>query len=334
MRADSPERNIYEPRFVAALFDEMSATYGVTNYVCSFGFCERWRRRAVDGLALAPGAHVIEMMCGAGECWPFLQRRLGRKGRVVALDLSSEMCRRARDNVRRFSELEVDVVQCDALACGLPDGQADHVLASFGLKTFSPEQLDALAGEVWRLLKPGGTFSFVEIAVPRAAWLRIPYVFYLRSIIPLVGRCFLGNPDNYRMLAMYTERFAAGELVRELFEARGFRVRVEDLFFGCARRIVGVRGNVDVPLAQTAGFTRLAVVIGAFSLGALAAPSIALLPDAITFARAYFDGSYAVVVWRSSPWSALLRLSALGGLACALVAFFGVLFWQRNDDER
>jgi ubiquinone/menaquinone biosynthesis methyltransferase len=240
-----PEPNIYDPRFVAALFDEMSKTYGVINLISSFGFCERWRRQAVDGVRLHPAAHVIEMMSGSGECWRFFAARLRASGRVVALDLSSEMCRRARENRPRFASIAIEVRQADALASGLLEESADHVVACFGLKTFSAEQLVLLAREVWRLLKPGGTFSFVEIATPRARWLRKPYLFYLRYVIPLLGRIFLGNPDNYRMLAVYTERFGSGDHVKELFERQGFQVRAEDLFFGCARRLVGARVELD-----------------------------------------------------------------------------------------
>ena len=29
--------NIYDPMFVQSLFDEMSKTYGITNYISSFG---------------------------------------------------------------------------------------------------------------------------------------------------------------------------------------------------------------------------------------------------------------------------------------------------------
>jgi len=236
-----PERDIYDPGFVAGLFDEMSATYGITNYVSSFGFCERWRRQAVDGVRFLPGARVVEMMCGSGECWRFLERRLGAHGSLLAIDLSTEMCRRARDNRRRFPGLKLEVQQGDALASGVADASVDHVVSCFGLKTFSRAQLARLAHEVWRVLAPGGTFSFVEIAVPRPAWLRLPYLFYLRYLIPLIGRSFLGNPENYRMLSVYTERFEGGDQVLSLFQSQGFDVRVESLFFGCARRFVGVR---------------------------------------------------------------------------------------------
>lgn len=238
-RSKVSERDIYDSSFIVALFDEMSKTYGIVNYVSSFGFCERWRRQAVDGVAIEPDAHVVEMMSGSGECWRFFQRRLSAGGSVVSLDISSEMCRRARANRPRYAGLNVQVRQLDALDSGLPDACADHVVACFGLKTFSAAQLVRLVAEVKRLLKPKGSFCFVEIGVPRARWLKALYLFYLRRVVPWIGRCLLGNPENYRLLGVYTERFGSGAHVRGLLEACGFHVRFDELFFGCAMRLVG-----------------------------------------------------------------------------------------------
>jgi len=300
-----PDPNIYDSGFVQALFDEMSRTYGITNLVASLGFCQRWRRQAVEGIAFAPSAQVLELMSGSGECWPFIATRLSAQGALVALDLSSEMCRRALDNRRRFAELSIEVKQGDALASGLEDASADHVVACFGLKTFSNEQLALLAREVWRLLKPGGTFSFVEIAMPRALWLRAPYVFYLRLVIPALGRVFLGNPDNYRLLAVYTERFGGGDHVRQLFERQGFEVRAEDLFFGCARRLVGARGELGAPLLRSESqWSTLKTLLFAFVMGALA----------------------------SAPWQESLKGPLLAGACSALAA--SLLLWVRGRRAR
>lgn len=256
------DRDIYDPRFVVALFDEMSKTYGVVNYVASFGFCERWRRQAVEGVSLAPGARVVEMMSGSGECWRFFEERLGPTGSLVCIDLSSEMCRRARANRELFPKLDIEVKEVDALGSGLVDECADHVVACFGLKTFSEAQLVRLAREVKRLLKPGGSFSFVEIAVPHASWFKRGYLFYVCRVIPVIGRLLLGNPENYRLLGVYTQRFGSGAHVEALFEAEGFQVLSENLFFGCARRIVGSRGNLrELPRGSRANGGPLAMTI-------------------------------------------------------------------------
>jgi demethylmenaquinone methyltransferase/2-methoxy-6-polyprenyl-1,4-benzoquinol methylase len=185
---------------------------------------------------------VVDLMTGMGELCPDLARRLGPAGTVRAVDLSPEMCRRARDQARRC-RCRVDVVEADALEADLPAGSADAVVSSFGLKTFSADQLTRLAARVARVLRPGGCFSFVEISVPPARWLRWPYLFYINRVIPLVGRAFLGNPDNYRMLGTYTVAFGDCRRARAAFAGAGLVVHPASYFFGCATGVYGHKPN-------------------------------------------------------------------------------------------
>jgi hypothetical protein len=95
----------------------------------------------------------------------------------------------------------------DVLAWDPQPEFADVVVSSFGLKTFDHEQQRRLARLVARLLKPGGTCSFIEVSVPPFPPLRALYMFYLKWVIPLVGRILLGKPDTYRMLGVFTQAF-------------------------------------------------------------------------------------------------------------------------------
>lgn len=234
-------QDIYQPEFVRSLFNEMSATYGFTNYVSSFGFTERWRRACVAGLPLGANVSVVDLMTGMGETWALIAARLGHAGQIRALDIAPEMCRVARERTQRFAGVVIDVIEGDALAAPYADASADCVISSFGLKTFSPSQLVRLGAEVWRIVKPGGAVCFVEISVPKIAWLRRLFMFYLQSVIPVVGRLCLGNPENYRCLARYTMSYRDGAAAVDALAAAGFIVERDDLFFGCATRIRAVK---------------------------------------------------------------------------------------------
>lgn len=232
---------LYDPRFVAGLFNEMSETYGTVNYLSSFGFTERWRRACVEGGQIYPGMRVYDLMTGMGECWGFIAEALEGRGELVAVDISPVMCRRARERQSAFDGLPIEVIEGDVLENSLPDGSADSVVSAFGLKTFSEAQRRRLAFELARMLRPGGTFSLLEVSVPRSAIMRIPYMAYLTFGIPLLGRAFLGNPDNYRLLGVYTHRYGdSGTMVDYLREA-GLEVSAVSHFFGCASSVRGVK---------------------------------------------------------------------------------------------
>lgn len=102
--------DLYNPRYVQSLFDEMSQTYGLVNYISSFGFCKRWREQCVAQVALQPGMTVYDLMTGMGECWLPIRRQLHGQGQIAGLDFSPEMCRRARAHIVRVQPLSVELL--------------------------------------------------------------------------------------------------------------------------------------------------------------------------------------------------------------------------------
>jgi demethylmenaquinone methyltransferase/2-methoxy-6-polyprenyl-1,4-benzoquinol methylase len=234
------QEDIYTQEFVSQLFDEMAATYGLTNYVASFGFCERWREQCIRQVSIRPQMTVFDFMTGMGECWHIINRSLRNQGKLIALDLSEEMCRRGQAKRSKLSRLAITIVRQDVLANGIAANTADCIISSFGLKTFSPAQLALLAGEMGRILKPGATFSLLEISVPPCRLLRRVYLFYLKYCIPIIGWLFLGNPDTYRLLGIYTENFGDCSLMANALRQVGLHVEQVSYFLGCA---TGLRGS-------------------------------------------------------------------------------------------
>lgn len=232
--------DLYDPQFVKRLFDEMAGTYGIVNTLSSFGFNRRWRRQCLRAIQVPAGGQAVDLMTGMGELCPDLSNFLGAEGRILALDISESMCRKASEKTSHFP---VTVVQADVLTYEFAPASADVVVSSFGLKTFSREQLETLAHKIYRILKPDGVFSFVEISVPKWWWLRGPYMFYLGRIVPLIGALFLGNPDNYRQLGIYTNAFQdCGEALR-LFREAGLETEYQSFFYGCATGLCGRRSR-------------------------------------------------------------------------------------------
>ena len=131
----------------------------------------------------------------------------------------------------------------DVLRNSLPGESAHCLISTFGLKTFSLPQMEQLARQAWRVLKPGGVFSMLEISVPRNIFLRLPYLFYLNYCIPVIGRLFLGNPDHYRMLGIYTEKFRDCGRFQEIMREVGFEITLGEHFFGCATSVFGRKPN-------------------------------------------------------------------------------------------
>ena len=66
-------------------------------------------------------------------------------------------------------------------------------------------------------------------------------MFYLKLIVPLIGRWFMRDATSYRMLGVYTERHGdAGHFARALKNV-GLAVEHQRLFFGCACLVRGIK---------------------------------------------------------------------------------------------
>ncbi|MCB1172565.1 MAG: class I SAM-dependent methyltransferase [Leptospiraceae bacterium] len=236
----------FQSGFQRALFDEMSTTYGLVNLLASFGFAWWWRYQSVRALAVQPGQRVLDLMCGMGECFGFIAQKLGH-GALHGLDFAPQMIARAQKRALALGrtanparEVTVRLQDVFQIAYDAGWGNYDRLHCAFGLKTLARDQKRRVPDLLCRLLRPGGRFSFVEIAVPRSAFLRVPYLIYLRYLIPVIGRLLMGNPQNYRMLALYTTDFGAGsDLISHWQADVRLQVRTRPLCGGCACLIYG-----------------------------------------------------------------------------------------------
>ena len=235
--------DIYDPDFVRGVFDRCGPAYRRWSLVASFGFVALWRRQCVAGLAEPPASAPVgfDLMAGTGETWPLLLRRWPHIGAITAVDISSQMNRRALERLNARHAGRVRLVEADVLAMDLPSGGADFVISTFGMKTFDPDQIERFAATLACLLSPGGTFSIIEASDPRGWMLRPLYNAYLRRVLPWIERLFLRGAQDFAMIGTYTARFGDCRHLARALAANGLEARVTRHFFGCATGVVGRR---------------------------------------------------------------------------------------------
>ena len=232
-------KEIYEPKFVEKLFDKTSSSYSKMNYITSFGFSERWRRQCVEEIEIEKGKTVVDLMTGMGECWKHILKKSNKDSKLIGLDFLTEMISRAEKNKGKFEKSNIEIFKENVFENSLENETADFVISGFGLKTFNDEQLGKLANEIERILKPIGKFSLIDVSVPDSKFLKQFYMFYLKNIIPILGKLFLGSQETYRMLGIYTEEFENSKNVYKIFNRPEFEVEYVEYFYGCASGIKG-----------------------------------------------------------------------------------------------
>jgi arsenite methyltransferase len=115
---------------------------------------------------LSSGEKVVDVGCGAGIDSLIAAKKVGPEGRVIGVDMTPSMLKKAR---RAADEAELKNVQFrQGYAETLPvdDGWAD-VLISNGVLNLMPDKAAALE-EMSRVLKPGGRLQIGDILVQKA----------------------------------------------------------------------------------------------------------------------------------------------------------------------
>ena len=102
------------------------------------------------------GMTVLDAGCGQGVLLPFLRRRVGGEGRLIALDASAAMLRCAAQR-----HPDAWILHAGVEAIPLLDGYVDAVICFSAFPHFSDKE--AAACEFYRLLKPGGAAYVLHI---------------------------------------------------------------------------------------------------------------------------------------------------------------------------
>lgn len=127
------------------------------------------RRLAAEALALEPAAIVLDVPCGTGQSFDVIAPKLGSEGRLLGLDRSEGMLRRAETRARSRGLDAVCCVHGDAATVSLGQLEAAagrpvlptrlHVF--LGMSVF-PE-MDRTFEHLWSLLAPGGLCVVVDV---------------------------------------------------------------------------------------------------------------------------------------------------------------------------
>jgi demethylmenaquinone methyltransferase/2-methoxy-6-polyprenyl-1,4-benzoquinol methylase len=236
-------KEIYSSDFVRQLFNSMSASYERMNFITSFGFSLLWRKQFIKKVGHNKSqVEVLDLLSGLGENWSTLIKHFPNAN-FQALDFSDSMVESSRNKSLKKLGNRFIVHNQDILENNLPSEKFDIVTCAFGLKTFNEQQIDFFAFTLKRILKENGRFSFIEISKPSNKILLLFFRFYLKHCIPFLGKLFLGNPNDYKMLWLYTDKFESSKKTKEIFEKHGLTVDFDLYFFGCATGISGKKNG-------------------------------------------------------------------------------------------
>ncbi len=127
-----------------------------------------FRALALERLPEARGASVLDLACGTGQNFHFLADRIGQQGRLVGVDISAGMLRRARRCATQIAWSNVSLLQLDAAQLSAAEletrsglSAVDGVICTHGFT--SMREWRRAFDASWKLLRPGGAYLIHDV---------------------------------------------------------------------------------------------------------------------------------------------------------------------------
>lgn len=204
---------------VTQMFDTISENYDGLNRVISFGIDIKWRKRVVSILKKKKPGYILDIATGTGD----LAINLVQTGasKIIGLDISPGMLEVGKKKVaEKKLEQTIEMIEGDSENLPFPDHTFDAITVAFGVRNF--ETLDKGLAEIYRVLKPTGTFVVLETSVPTKSPYKQGYAFYTKNVLPRIGKLFSKDDSAYAYLSESASVFPHGEKFNNILRKIGF----------------------------------------------------------------------------------------------------------------
>jgi demethylmenaquinone methyltransferase / 2-methoxy-6-polyprenyl-1,4-benzoquinol methylase len=209
------------PARIADMFDAIAGRYDFLNHLLSVGIDRRWRRRAIEALALSGNERVLDLCTGTADLAIAARTATPAARRVVGVDFAGAMLSVGRTKLRRqHLDATVSLVRGDATRIPVGDRSVDAVTVAFGMRNV--EESEVACDEIRRVLRPGGRLAVLEFAIPRTRAVRAAYLTYFQHVLPLIGKLVSGHNAAYEYLPASVATFASPDEFVKILKQHGF----------------------------------------------------------------------------------------------------------------
>lgn len=204
------------------MFDQISESYDRTNRILSLGNDLRWRKKMANLLPTDKELSILDLATGTADQIITFCKFSSHIDKIIGIDPSSQMLAIGRKKLATKPYVDkTQLLEGSALQIPFPDKTFDVVSVSFGVRNFS----DPKAGlqEMYRVLQENGKVLILEFSLPAHSWIRYLSLFYLKRLIPWIGKMVTANRVAYEYLSNTIQTFPHGKEFIAMMEDCGFR---------------------------------------------------------------------------------------------------------------
>lgn len=220
---------------VHSIFDRIAPVYDQLNDILSLGQHRIWKEMTVKWSRASWGDTCLDLCCGSGDLAFRLARRVGKSGKVYAVDFSSELLRIAKQrSLFQYPTPSISWIEADVLDLPFEDNQFDAATIGYGLRNV--KDISLCLKELYRVLKPNATAAILDFHRPKSSLVRAFQEWYLNNIVVTIAT----NMDmkaEYAYISPSLERFPNGSEQVKLSYQAGFK---QATHYPIANGIMGV----------------------------------------------------------------------------------------------
>lgn len=214
------DSNLGKKQQVEQMFDTISGNYDSLNRMISLGTDQGWRRNVLKMVSSTNPESILDIATGTGDLAILLAKSNAK--RIVGLDLSAGMLEVGKAKIKALNlEQTIEMIQGDSENLPFQDNTFDAITVAFGVRNF--ENLEKGLSEIARVLKPNGIFVILETSVPTKFPFKQGYNFYMKTLMPLIGKMFSKDKKAYEYLSESAQNFPYGEQLNAILRKVGFK---------------------------------------------------------------------------------------------------------------
>lgn len=208
-------------KLVEAMFDNIAPTYDTLNHRLSWDIDKGWRKKAIRQLLPFQPKTILDIATGTGD-FAILSAKELRPQRMIGIDISEGMMKIGQKKVEAEGlQHIVSFKKDDCTHLSFDDNSFDAVTAAFGIRNF--QNLDQGLSEMYRVLRPNGHLSIVELTTPVSFPMKQLFKLYSHTILPVYGKLISKDTSAYSYLTKTIEAFPQGEVMLDILRKAGFK---------------------------------------------------------------------------------------------------------------